>query len=82
MTFLRAIPSPAVSPRRSFSAKMGALAKEDVQCAARTSAACITEDVRRYAAEHGVTAEEAVKQGLEKKAEEFVKKGSQVYAKA
>ena len=29
MTFLRAMPCPAVSPRRSFSAKMGALAKED-----------------------------------------------------
>jgi hypothetical protein len=28
MTFLRAIPCPAVSPRRSFSAKMGALANE------------------------------------------------------
>jgi hypothetical protein len=36
MTFLRAIPYPAVSPRRSFSAKMGALAKEDAQCAAGT----------------------------------------------
>ena len=38
MTFLRAIPCPAVSPRRSFSAKMGALAKEDVPCAASISA--------------------------------------------
>ena len=33
MTFLPAIPCPVVSPRRSFSAEMGALAKEDVQCA-------------------------------------------------
>ena len=30
MTFLRAIPCSGVSPRRSFSAEMGALAKEDV----------------------------------------------------
>ena len=35
MTFLRAIPCPAVLPRRSFSAKMGALAKEDARSAAR-----------------------------------------------
>jgi hypothetical protein len=32
----------------------------------------ITEDVRRYAAEQGVT-EEAVKRGLEEKAAEFAK---------
>src|SRR4029077_11402123 len=38
MIFLRAISYPAVSPRRSFSAKMGALPKEDVPCGARTSA--------------------------------------------
>ena len=40
MTLLRVIPCPAVSPRRSFSAKIGALAKEGVQYAAHTSAAC------------------------------------------
>jgi len=42
----------------------------------------ITEDVRRYAAEQGVAEEEAVRRGLEEKAREFVKKGSEVYAKA
>jgi phosphomethylpyrimidine synthase len=42
----------------------------------------ITEDVRRYAVEHGMTEEEAIKQGLEQKATEFVEKGSEVYAKA
>jgi phosphomethylpyrimidine synthase len=39
----------------------------------------ITEDVRRYAAEQGVTEQDAVKRGLEEKAAEFVKKGSEVY---
>jgi phosphomethylpyrimidine synthase len=42
----------------------------------------ITEDVRTYAAEQGMTEEEGVKRGLEEKAAEFVKKGSEVYAKA
>ena len=41
----------------------------------------ITEDVRRYAAEQGLSEEAAVKQGLEEKAAEFVEKGSEVYAK-
>jgi len=35
MTFLRAIPCPAVSPRRSFLAKMGALTKVDAPCVSR-----------------------------------------------
>jgi phosphomethylpyrimidine synthase len=42
----------------------------------------ITVDVRKYAAEQSVTKEDAVKRGLEEKAAEFVKKGSEVYAKA
>jgi phosphomethylpyrimidine synthase len=41
----------------------------------------ISEDVRRYAAEQGVTEDEAVKRGLEDKAREFVEKGAEVYAK-
>jgi phosphomethylpyrimidine synthase len=36
---------------------------------------CITEDVRRYAAEQGVSEEVAVKRGLEEKAAEFAKAG-------
>jgi phosphomethylpyrimidine synthase len=42
----------------------------------------ITEDVRKFAAEQGVTEEEALKKGMEEKAKEFVEKGSEVYAKA
>jgi phosphomethylpyrimidine synthase len=40
----------------------------------------ITEDVRKYAAEQGLSEEAAVKQGLEKKAAEFAKAG-EVYQK-
>ncbi len=42
----------------------------------------ITEDVRKYAAEQGVSEEEALKRGLEEKSKEFVEKGAEVYAKA
>ena len=41
----------------------------------------ITEDVRKYAADQGLSEEEAVKTGLNEKAKEFIKKGSEVYAK-
>jgi len=42
----------------------------------------ITEDVRKYAAEQGVSEEEALKRGMEEKSKEFVSKGAEVYAKA
>ena len=42
----------------------------------------ITEDVRKYAAEHGFTEDEALKRGMEDKSKEFVEKGAEVYAKA
>ena len=35
----------------------------------------ITEDVRKYAAEHGIAEEEALKKGMEEKSKEFVEKG-------
>lgn len=41
----------------------------------------ITEDVRRYAAEHGVNEETAIEEGLREKAEEFQRAGSELYAK-
>ncbi len=41
----------------------------------------ITEDVRKYAAEHGLTSGEAIERGLEEKSREFVEQGSDVYAK-
>jgi phosphomethylpyrimidine synthase len=42
----------------------------------------ITEDVRKYAAEQGVSETEALEKGMEEKSREFVEKGAEVYAKA
>jgi phosphomethylpyrimidine synthase len=42
----------------------------------------ITEDVRKYAAEQGVTEQQALEKGMEEKSREFVEKGAEVYAKA
>jgi hypothetical protein len=72
MTFLRAIPRPAV-----------ALAKEDSSGRGFNEGRCsmkITEDVRRYAAEQGMNEQEAVERSLEQEAKEFVEKGSEVCA--
>jgi hypothetical protein len=82
MTFLRAIPCPAVSPRRSFLAKMGALAKEDAQCGPQFYSMKITEDVGKYAAEQKLSEDEAARAGLEQKAKEFVDRGAEVDSKA
>jgi len=42
----------------------------------------ITEDVRKYAAEHGVTEQDALQKGMKEKSREFTEKGSELYAKA
>jgi phosphomethylpyrimidine synthase len=42
----------------------------------------ITEDVRKYAAEQGVSDREALEKGMAEKSREFVEKGAEVYAKA
>jgi len=42
----------------------------------------ITEDVRKFAAEQGLTEDEALKKGMEEKSKEFVEKGAEVYSKA
>jgi phosphomethylpyrimidine synthase len=41
----------------------------------------ISQDVRDYAAEKGISDEEALKKGMQEKSIEFVKKGSEVYQK-
>jgi phosphomethylpyrimidine synthase len=41
----------------------------------------ITEDVRRYAAEHGLTDAEAIESGMQEKRKEFVETGAELYAK-
>jgi phosphomethylpyrimidine synthase len=42
----------------------------------------ITEDARKYAAEQGVSEEEALKKGMEAKSREFQEKGAELYARA
>jgi phosphomethylpyrimidine synthase len=42
----------------------------------------ITQDVREYAEKRGVSEHEALQQGMEQKAIEFVKKGAEIYTKA
>jgi len=42
----------------------------------------ITEDVRKYAAEQGVSDDEALAKGMAEKSREFADKGAEVYAKA
>ena len=41
----------------------------------------ITQDVRDFAAKHGVSDQEALKKGMEVKSIEFVKQGAEVYSK-
>jgi phosphomethylpyrimidine synthase len=40
----------------------------------------ITEDVRKYAAEQGISENEALEKGLKEKSAEFVEKGAEIYA--
>jgi phosphomethylpyrimidine synthase len=42
----------------------------------------ITEDVRKYAQERGLSEEEALKAGMEEKSRQFVEQGSEVYQRA
>jgi phosphomethylpyrimidine synthase len=42
----------------------------------------ITEDVRKYAAEHQLSEDEALRAGMEQKAREFTEAGAEVYSKA
>ena len=39
----------------------------------------ITEDVRKYAAEHGLNDAEAIELGMQEKRKEFLEKGAEVY---
>ena len=42
----------------------------------------ISEDVRQYAAQQGISEEEALEKGMEEKSKEFVEKGAEVYTPA
>ena len=41
----------------------------------------ITEDVRKFAAQQGVSEQQALQKGLQEKSREFVEQGSELYAK-
>jgi len=41
----------------------------------------ITEDVRKYAAEQGLQAQEALQRGLDQKSKDFLAQGAEVYSK-
>jgi phosphomethylpyrimidine synthase len=41
----------------------------------------LTEDVRRYAAEQGLSEEAALQKGLAEKSKEFVGQGAEIYAR-
>ena len=42
----------------------------------------ISEDVRKYAAEQGLSEEEALKAGMDEKSKEFAEAGAEVYVPA
>jgi phosphomethylpyrimidine synthase len=42
----------------------------------------ITEDVRKYAAEHGLSDDDALTQGMDEKSREFTEKGNEIYSKS
>jgi len=42
----------------------------------------ITEDVRKYAAEHSLTSTEAIESGMQEKRKEFLEQGAEVYGRA
>ena len=53
-----------------------------IMCGPHFCSMRITEDVRKYAAEQGISENEALDAGLREKAKEFVEKGVEVCAKA
>lgn len=58
------------------------LVTSSIMCGPHFCSMKITEDVRKFAAEQKISEEQALEVGLKEKAKEFVKKGSEVYAKA
>jgi phosphomethylpyrimidine synthase len=51
-------------------------------CGPRFCPMKITEDVRKYAAEQGVAADEAVERGMTRKASEFAAGGAELYMRS
>ena len=57
------------------------LVTSSIMCGPHFCSMKITEDVRKYAAEHGLSDEDAVKSGMEQKSHGFVSAGAEIYAK-
>ena len=55
---------------------------EIVTCGPHFCCMRITEDVRKYAAERGLTGAEAIESGMQEKRKEFLEKGAEIYAKS
>ena len=51
-------------------------------CGPRFCSMKITEDVRKFARESGITEADALKKGMEDKSKEFIKKGKEIYTKS
>ena len=68
-------------PRRNVTGRGSETAHFCSMCGPHFCSMKITEDVRRFAAEQGITEEAALEEGLKQKATEFTKAGSEIYAK-
>ena len=91
MTFLRAIPCPAVSTRRgservnTTSSRSGRV--DDIQSQplgefrGQKKLVNIAADVRKFAAQQKLSEDEALKAGMEQKAREFSRAGAEIYSK-
>jgi hypothetical protein len=89
MIFLRAITRPAVAlgkegcsmnTRFSGSARVDDIKSHPHEIRGLTKLVKITEDVRKFAAERGITDDAAIEEGLKQKAKEFKSLGSAIYA--
>lgn len=63
-------------------AKSANPALRDSMCGPHFCCMKITEDVRKYAAENGLTEDDALKAGMDEKSREFAESGAEVYTKA
>jgi hypothetical protein len=73
---------PANSTTKLFRPKAPKTAHFCSMCGPHFCSMRITEDVRKYAAEHGLSEEAAVEEGLKQKATKFKEAGAEIYAKA
>ncbi len=71
--------SVLVKMERSFTRSF---VTSSIMCGPHFCSMRITEDVRKFAAEQGISENEALEKGLKEKAKEFAEKGADVYTTA